>query len=115
MRSALALKYSELLVQGDQERIREWTGGNPFELFEQRSSLEREPGGDPGPGEWQYDRERGEVVYRPAYPAALTGDPDAIGRWRVVAPGKEKPRGLELKTVQPLPGIGQTERAQGED
>ncbi len=111
MRSALALKYAELLVQGRHERIAEWAGGNPLDLFEHRRALESEPGGTPGPGEWSYDREDGEIVYRPAYPAALTGNPDAIGRWRVVAPGADKPRGLELTTVQPLPGIG---RAKGE-
>ncbi len=112
MRSALALKSSELLIQGKHELIAEWAGGNPLELFEHRRALESEAGGTPGPGEWSYDREQGEIVYRPAYPAALTGDPDAIGRWRVVVPGEEEPRGLELTIVQPLPGIG---RAKGEN
>ncbi|MDZ7788264.1 MAG: hypothetical protein U5K73_09125 [Halofilum sp. (in: g-proteobacteria)] len=68
MRSALALEFSELIVQGKKERIREWAGGNPLELFENRNVLEAEAGADPGPGDWHYDRERGEVVYRPAYP-----------------------------------------------
>lgn len=112
MRAALALKYSELLIQGKHERIAEWAGGNPLELFERRRALESETGGDPGPGEWRYDREEGEIIYRPAYPASLTGDPDAIGRWRVVAPGEDKPRGLELMAVQPLPGIGRAKEGE---
>ncbi|WP_070989579.1 hypothetical protein [Halofilum ochraceum] len=110
MRSALALKFSELLIQSERERIREWAGGNPLELFESRKALEAEAGADPGPGDWHYDRERGEVVYRPAYPNALTGDPDAVGRWRVTVRGEEQPNGLELVAIEPLPGIG---RAQG--
>jgi len=112
MRSALALEFAELIVQGKKERIREWAGGNPLELFDNRSVLEAEAGADPGPGDWHYDRARGEVVYRPAYPDALTGDADAVGRWRVTVLGEEQPGGLELVAVQPLPGIG---RAQGGD
>ena len=112
MRSALALEFSELLIQGKGERIRAWAGGNPLKLFENRNVLEAEAGADPGPGDWHYDRERGEVVYRPAYPNALTGDPDAVGRWRVVVRGDEQPSGLELVAIQPLPGIG---RVQGGD
>jgi hypothetical protein len=112
MRSALALEFAELIVQGKKERIREWAGGNPLELFENRNALEAEAGADPGPGDWNYDRERGEVVYHPAYPNALTGNPDAVGRWRVNVRGDKQPNGLELVTVQPLPGIG---RAKGGD
>ena len=115
MRSALALEYAELLVQGRRERIAQWAGGNPLQLLEFRRSFETEAGADPGPGDWSYDRERGEVVYRPAHPAALTGDPDAVGRWRVVAPGGDEPSGLQLIAVRPLPGVGRANGGEASD
>ncbi|MEX0606534.1 MAG: hypothetical protein WD138_00735 [Halofilum sp. (in: g-proteobacteria)] len=104
MRSALALEFASLLTQGKRQRIETWAGGNPLTLFENRNVLDAEPGALPGPGDWTY--EQGEVVYRPAYPNALTGNPDAIGRWRVAVHGDAQPTGLELVAVTPLPGIG---------
>ncbi len=106
MRSALALEFAELLIQGRNARIDRWAGGNALRLLRMRNVLEAEAGALPGPGEWAYDEARGEIVYRPAYPQALTGNPDAIGRWRVVVVGGESRSGLELAAVEPLPGIG---------
>lgn len=106
IRSALALQFSELVAQGKTRQLEAWEGGNPLELFETRNVFETEAGAPPGPGNWVYQRARGEVVYRPAYPAALTGDSDVVGRWRVAVRGGSRPTGLELVAVEPLPGIG---------
>ncbi len=100
MQSALAVRFAELIARGERERIAEWEGGNALRLIRAHRRRDGEPGMS-GPGEWSY--ENGQIVYRPAYPDALTGDPAAVGRWRVelVGPANE-PRGLRLKPVQPL-------------
>lgn len=110
MRSALALEFSELLIQGRAERIDRWEGGNALRLLRMRNVLDADAEGVPGPGEWAYDEARGEIVYRPAYPDALAGDPDAVGRWRVVVTGGESRSGLELAAVERVPGIGRADR-----
>lgn len=106
MQSALAVRFAELLVRGERERIAAWDGGNALRLIRAHRRRDGEPGVS-GPGEWSY--QDGEIVYRPAYPVALTGDPAAIGRWRVVLIGSaSEPRGLRLETVQPLLAGGRT-------
>ncbi len=100
MQAALAVRFSELLARGEHERLRAWDGGNALRLIRAHRHGDGEPGIS-GPGEWAYAD--GEIVYRPAYPAALTGDPDAVGRWRVELVGNpDEPRGLMLQPVQPL-------------
>lgn len=110
MRSALALEFSTLVAQGKTKQIETWSGSNPLELFETRNVFHAEAGAPPGPGEWGYDRQRGAVVYRPAYPRALTGDAEAVGRWRVTVRGEERPIGLELVPVEPLPSVDRTKK-----
>lgn len=100
MQSALAVRFSELLVQGDYGRIAAWEGGNALRLIRAHRRRDGEAGVS-GPGEWAYEGD--EIVYRPAYPEALTGDPAAVGRWRVDLVGTAaEPRGLLLRPVQPL-------------
>lgn len=100
IRSALAVRFSEMVVQGEYDRIAEWDGGNALRLVHEHHRRDGEPAAS-GPGKWSY--EDGEIVYRPAYPEALTGDPAAIGRWRVelIGPAAE-PRGLRLRAIEPL-------------
>jgi hypothetical protein len=105
MRSALAIRFAELYIQGDDAAIAAWKGGNALSLIESLNRRGEAPDGaaaEPaGPGEWAY--EDGVIVYRPSYPRALTGDPEAVGRWRVIVEGSsDEPRGLRLEAVQPL-------------
>lgn len=107
MQSALAVRFSELLVRGRYERIAAWEGGNALRLIRAHRRRDDEPGVS-GPGAWSY--EDGDIVYRPAYPAALAGDPDAVGRWRVELIGRpSEPRGLRLRTIRPLLRPGATD------
>lgn len=105
MRSALAIRFSELYIRGDQEAIADWAGGNALALLregtELRGAITGDDEGVSGPGEWAF--EDGVIVYRPVFPEALTGRPAAVGRWKVVVEGTpEDPKGLRLRTIDPL-------------
>jgi type II secretory pathway pseudopilin PulG len=105
MRSALAVRFAELHIQGDEAAIREWAGGNALALLREdigtRDIVTGEPDDLAGAGEWSF--QDGTVTYRPLFPEALAGDPDAVGRWEVVLRGSpEEPRGFALRAVDPL-------------
>ena len=101
MRSALSLKFAELVADGRIDRLQQWAGGNALELV-RGEPLAGGSDPEPGPGNWYYDAQADEIVYAPAHPEALTGDPAAEGRWRVVVVGDDAPAGLKLETVEPL-------------
>lgn len=107
MRTALAVRFAELHIAGDDETIAAWEGGNALSLIregiDRRGAVGGEDAAPTGPGEWAY--QDGTIVYRPAYPEALTGKAAAVGRWRVVVKGApEEPRGLKLRSIDPLLG-----------
>ncbi len=117
MRSALAVRFAELYIAGDAEALREWDGGNALVLIrdevEQNPSVPTPSGELPGPGEWQHHD--GQILYKPVFAQALTGDPDAVGRWRVELQGTpQDPSGLRLRTVTPLVEDG-AKQDKGED
>jgi len=101
MRSALSLEFAKLVTQGRTEQVKQWGGGNVLELV-RAAKVPGASSPEPGPGTWYYDARAGEIVYEPAYPEALAGDPTAEGRWRVVVAGDGAPAGLKLETVDPL-------------
>lgn len=110
IQSALAVRFAELVVRGEHDRIAAWEGGNALQLIRAHYRRDGEPAAS-GPGEWSY--EGGEIVYRPAYAEALTGDPEAVGRWRVELIGQaDDSRGLRLHTIEPLPGGRTTEETE---
>jgi len=102
MRSALSLRFAELVTHGKIDQVHTWAGQNALKLIKGRSAVPTSEPEELGPGTWSYEGDRGEIVYRPAYPEALTGDPDAVGRWRVEVSGDGQPTGLRLKTIASL-------------
>ena len=108
MRSALAVRFAELRIRGDDEAIAEWEGGDALSLLQDTKAQDNGVGDMAatvgGPGEWRY--EDGVIIYRPSYPRELAGNPNAVGRWEVVVEGsRDEPRGLKLRTVDPLIGV----------
>lgn len=136
MDSALAIRFSELYIRGDEAAIAAWEGANALALVRGDERSEPVTGdsalgqsvvgrdrktdsaaardqptensqshGLGGPGEWSF--EDGVIIYRPAFPEALAGRVEAVGRWEVVLCGDaENPRGLRLRTIEPLIGYG---------
>ncbi len=102
MRSALTMKFAQLRMDGRVDRIRDLAGSNPMALMDSEPGIPGSGADEVGPGEWSFDAEAGHIVYRPAHPEALTGDPDAVGRWRVRVVGDASPQGVRLVTVEPL-------------
>lgn len=109
MRTALAIRFAELYTQGRLDEAGEWEGANPLALIEGAATLPTREDADltaAGPGRWYYDAAAGEVVYEVAYPEGVMGDA-ATGRWRVVVLRNDRPRGLDLETVEAIEWRGE--------
>lgn len=107
MRTALALQFARLVVDGRLEEAGAWAGGDALDLLEGGGILDEGlDGADAdaiGPGHWHYDGATGELVYRIRYTDALPAG-QSEGRWRVVVETNAAgaPQGLELEATEPI-------------
>ena len=106
LRTGLALEFADLVVKRRLDEAHDWAGGNALELLDTRPILDDEDLEDAGvedigPGDWSYDAQTGEIVYRVQYSDAfIEAEPE--GRWRVVVVNGDSPGGLDLETTQPI-------------
>ncbi len=110
MRTGLALAMGEALLHGREREIASWAGANPVRWLGHEPQGYRGECGRPaqelGEGEWCFDRERRELVYRPRHdirrqPGQGAGGKDVL-RWRVVATqpaGRGLDAGLRVEYV----------------
>jgi hypothetical protein len=98
MRSGLQLATAEKLIRGEENRLPELLAKNPLEFIGQRDGR-----GSGAWGDWQFDRERHELVYRPMVSWAFESRGEI--RWRIAAiPGPGgRLSGLRLVEVSPAP------------
>ena len=96
MRTGLQLAMAEKLMRGEDKSMVELAGTNPLELIGQ-------PNGGGARGDWQFDAERHELVYRPMIALAFEGRNEL--RWHIAGiPGSGgRVTGLRLVEVSPAP------------
>ena len=91
IRSALALRLAELVVQGRAQRALEYEGSNALDLLSpgpvQAAARARDEKLPP-PGSWYFESDTGLVAYRPRWSDAST--PTDVLRWRVEAARAER-------------------------
>lgn len=108
MRTGLALRTGELIVKDRRAEIADLSGSNALDLLDSGQILDQElrstaAGADSvGPGDWAYDADTGEIVYRVEYNAAFDEDRPE-GRWRIVGDGETvAPGAVRLETTKPI-------------
>ena len=106
LRTGLALEFANLVVNNRLDEAADWAGGNALELLDTQAILDDadlDDAGveDIGPGDWSYDAQTGEIVYRVQYSDAFN-EAEPEGRWRVVVDNGDSPGGLDLETTQPI-------------
>lgn len=108
MRTGLALRRSELIVKDRRAEIADLPGSNALDLLDPEQILDRElrdtaAGADAiGPGDWGYDADTGEIVYRVEYNAAFD-EHTPEGRWRIAPDGETvAPGAVRLETTKPI-------------
>lgn len=99
MRSALALQFADLAVNGRIGHAESHHGGNALALLSPlptgyRGERHSAASPDVAPGSWYYATEPGLVAYRPRYPDAFEPavDDDAALYWRTLASGDKSRR-----------------------
>lgn len=87
MRSALALRFADLVVNGQLGQIDRHDGANALELLTPLPTGYRgeraQAAVDAEPGSWYYIRDAGVVAYRPRYPLAFEGAGERM-YWSVI-------------------------------
>ena len=90
-RSGLHLRLAYERMKGVLSRERQWDGGNPFSLAQVKAQNyvgELDDEQTVPPGMWAFNRQTGELVYRPKYPRGLMlSDGESLLRFRLNVSG----------------------------